>query len=192
MKVGLYFGSFNPIHHGHLIIANHIYNYTDCEEVWLIVSPQNPLKKPGTLLNDYQRLHLANLAVLDDPYLKVKDIEFRLPKPSFTVDSMAYIQEKYPENQFYIIVGADSWLNISKWKNNTQLIDNHIFIIYPRTGFPIDIPPNSKHMYVQAPLIEISASSIRSMIREKKSIRYLLPENVREEIEMAGYYKKSI
>lgn len=190
MKVGLYFGSFNPVHHGHLIVASHIADHTDCDEVWLIVSPQNPLKKTGGLLNDYQRLHLARLAVEGDRLLKVKDIEFKLPKPSFTIDSMAYIREKYPAYDFYIIVGADSWMNISKWKNYTQLTDNHIFIIYPRLGFPIDLPSSSKHIYIKAPLIEISASDIRTYIKEKKSIRYLLPEIVREEIEMGRYYKE--
>ncbi len=190
MKVGLYFGSFNPVHHGHLIVASYIVNHTDCDEVWLIVSPQNPLKKTGTLLNDYQRLHLARLAVDGDRYLKVKDIEFKLPKPSYTIDSMAYLREKYPDHHFSIIVGADSWQNISKWKNYTQLVDNHIFIIYPRLSFPVKLPENSKHVYIKAPLIEISASDIRSYIKEKKSIRYLVPENVREEIEMGRYYKE--
>lgn len=190
MKVGLLFGSFNPVHHGHLIVASHITNHTNCDEVWLIVSPQNPLKKTGTLLNDYQRLHLARLAVDGDKLLKVKDIEFKLPKPSFTIDSMTYISEKYPDFEFCIIVGADSWLNISKWKNYKQLIDNHMFIIYPRLGFPVELDSNSKHIYSKAPYIEISASEIRTLIKQKKSIRYLLPENVREEIEMGRYYKE--
>lgn len=189
MKVGLYFGSFNPVHHGHLIVASYLANQTDCDEVWLIVSPQNPLKKTTTLLNDYHRLHLVRLAIEGSHNLKVKDIEFKLPKPSFTIDTMTYINEKYPNYRFSIIVGADSWQNISKWKNYTELIDNHEFIIYPRLGFDVELPPNSRHFCIQAPLIEISASEIRAFIKEKKSIRYLLPENVREEIEMSGYYK---
>mgnify|MGYP001795895474 CR=1 FL=1 len=170
MKVGLYFGSFNPVHHGHLIVASHIADHTDCNEVWLIVSPQNPLIKTGTLLNEYQRLHLAKLAVEGDKSLKVKDIEFKMPKPSFTIDSMAYIREKYPDYEFCIIVGADSWMNISKWKNYIQLLDNHSFIIYPRLGFPVDLPYNSKHNYIKAPLIEISASAIRAFVKDTKSM----------------------
>lgn len=190
MHIGLYFGSFNPIHHGHLILAGYIADHTDCEEVWLIVSPQNPLKPVSTLLNDYQRLHLVRLAIEGDSRLKVKDIEFKLPKPSYTIDSLVYIKEKYPDHQFSIIVGADSWTNIKKWKNYTQLIDNHKFIIYPRPGFPVQLPENSSHVYLKAPLLEISAAEIRKSIKGKKSIRYLVPEAVNEEIKLGGYYKE--
>ncbi len=189
MHIGLYFGSFNPIHHGHLILAGYIADHTSCDEVWLVVSPQNPLKPASTLLNDYQRLHLVRLAIEGDKRLKVKDIEFKLPKPSYTIDTLVYIKEKYPDYSFSIIVGADSWANIEKWKNYKQLIDNHDFIIYPRPGFTVKIPSQSKHIFLDAPLLEISAASIRKNIREKRSIRYLLPEPVREEILLGGYYK---
>lgn len=182
MKVGLYFGSFNPIHNGHLIIANHVLNETKLEKVWFIVSPQNPLKKAGSLLNEYDRLHLVRLAVVEDNRFKASDIEFHLPKPSYTVDTLAYLTEKFPDNQFSIIMGADSFQNIRNWKNYQKILDNHPVYIYQRVGFEVKSEPAGNIILLNAPRIEISATHIRELIKQRKSIRYLVPEIIREEI----------
>ncbi len=188
MNIGLYFGSFNPIHAGHLIIASHIADNTDLEQVWFVVSPQNPLKPSGSLLNEYHRLHLVQTAVEGDPRFRVTDVEFKLPKPSYTIDTLTHLKERYPANQFTVIMGTDSFENIGKWKNYALLLNNYSFILYPRPGFETkDLPSNV--VLVTAPLLEISSTAIRKNIREGKSVRYLLPDNVREEIERSGYYK---
>ena len=135
MNIGLYFGSFNPIHIGHLIIANHVINFTDMNQVWLVISPQNPLKPSHTLLNEYHRLHLVQKAIEDNPKLKASDIEFRLSKPSYTIDTLIYLEEKYPKHKFSIVMGSDSFQNINNWKNAEVLKKNYSFIIYERPGF---------------------------------------------------------
>jgi nicotinate-nucleotide adenylyltransferase len=188
MKVGLYFGSFNPIHVGHLIIASHIAEYSDLNQVWFIVSPQNPLKQSATLLNEYQRLHLVQLCIDGDQRLKTSDVEFKLPKPSYTIDTLTYLKEKYSNYRFVVIMGSDSFQNIHRWKNYETLLQEYEFIIYPRPGFEITRPaPYIK--VITAPLLEISATEIRNNIKEGKSVRYLVPEKAREEIENSGYYK---
>lgn len=191
MKIGLYFGSFNPIHIGHLIIANYIAQNTQIEQVWLVVSPQNPLKNTSTLLNEYQRLHLAQLAVEQNPYIKVSDIEFKLPRPSYTIDTVAYLKEKYPQHSYSIIMGSDSFQNIHKWKNADILRKENEFIVYPRDGFSIKQVNNDieKVEIINAPLLNISATEIRKTIKQGKSIRYFVPDKVLEEIEKGGYYK---
>lgn len=189
MKVGLYFGSFNPIHNGHLIIAQHILNETDLAQVWFIISPQNPFKQQKHLLNEYDRLHLVNLAIQKTAAMKAVDIEFRLPKPSYTTTTLAYLEEKYPQHQFTIIMGSDSLQNLDKWKNAETIMNNYPIHVYTRQGFPA-IQPNVKQLTVlQAPLLEISATHIRELIQQGKSIRYLVPDIVCDEIESAGYYK---
>jgi nicotinate-nucleotide adenylyltransferase len=188
MKVGLYFGSFNPIHTGHLIIASFVANNTDVKQVWLVVSPQNPLKDNG-LLNEYHRLHLAKVAVEGDNQLRVSDVEFKLPKPSYTINALSYLQEKYPANEFAVIIGSDSFQNLHKWKDFELLIKNWAFIIYQRPGFDITETYGASITILKAPLLEISSTEIRRLVGQKKSIRYLVPENVREEIEKSGYYK---
>ena len=135
MKIGLYFGSFNPIHIGHLIIADFVANNSDVQQVWLIVSPQNPLKPSNTLLNEYHRLHLVNLAIEGNVKLKASDVEFKLPKPSYTIDTLTYLKEKYPQNEFVVVMGSDSYQNLTQWKNYTTLISNYSFIVYQRPGF---------------------------------------------------------
>lgn len=190
MKIGLYFGSFNPIHVGHLIIASHIAQNGGVEQVWLVVSPQNPLKKSSSLLNEYHRLHLAQLAVDNDPLIKICDIEFKLPKPSYTIDTLTYLEEKYPKNKFSIIMGSDSLKNIDSWKNPDLLIKKYTFIVYPRQGFEIE--NNKKEIklnIVKAPLLNISSTEIRKNIKAGKSVRYLVPESVLDEIEKGRYYK---
>jgi len=189
MKIGLYFGSFNPLHIGHLIIANHIINNTDLKKIWFVISPQNPLKLSKTLLNEYQRLHLVRLAIEDDSNLKASDIEFTLPRPSYTIDTLTYLREKYPQHQFAIIMGSDSFQNIYKWKNYQQLIDNNKIIIFKRPGFEIKKTYPSLIILDNAPLLDISSTTIRNLINDGKSIRYLVPEKVREEIENCGYFK---
>ena len=190
MKTGLYFGSFNPIHTGHLIIANHVINSTPYKKIWFVVSPQNPLKPNKALLNEYHRLHLVRLATEDNKDFKVSDAEFGLPKPSYTIDTLTYMQEKYPENEFAVILGSDSFLNLGKWKNPDQIINNYHLIVYKRPGFDIRQPPNKNITILNdSPLLEISATSIRKLIKERKSIRYLVPYIVQEEIEKGNYYK---
>lgn len=189
MKIGLYFGSFNPIHCGHLIIANHVANNTDVEQVWLVVSPHNPLKKENGLLNEYHRLHLIQVAIEGDVRLKASDIEFKLPRPSYTIDTLIYLKEKYPQHQFSIIMGSDSFQNLHKWKNFQTLLRDYHFIIYKRPGFDITANHDAKLQILEAPLLSISATAIRNLIKEKKSIRYLVPDVVRKEIEENGYYR---
>ena len=189
MKIGLYFGSFNPIHTGHLIVASYVANHTDMQQVWFIVSPQNPLKPSSVLLNEYHRLHLVRLAVEDDLRLKASEVEFKLPRPSYTIDTLTYLQEKYPQHQFSIIMGSDSFQNLPKWKNFEQLIRNHSFIIYKRPGFEVTETWNATVTILDAPMLQLSATEIRNNIKSGKTIRYLVPDKVREEIEQNSYYK---
>jgi nicotinate-nucleotide adenylyltransferase len=188
MKIGLYFGSFNPIHVGHLIIGSFVANNTDVDQVWFVVSPHNPLKKSSTLLNEYHRLHLVQLAIKDDEQLKASNIEFKLPRPSYTIDTLTYLTEKYKDYEFVVIVGSDSFQNISKWKNFEQLLKNYCLYVYQRPGFEVK-EDNSNIKILSAPLLEISSTSLRHLIKEGKTIRYLVPDGVREEIEKNRYYK---
>ena len=190
MNIGLFFGSFNPIHIGHLIIANHILNETILDKVWFVVSPQNPFKLTTSLLNEYDRLHLVRAAVEDDPRIKASDIEFGLPKPSYTVNTLAYLNEKYPGYEFSIIMGSDGFQNLHKWKNYEVIIKKCPIYIYPRPGFEVTDTWNAKVTIVDAPLLQISSTQVREMIRQGKSVRYLLPPSVLEEIEKSGYYRK--
>jgi nicotinate-nucleotide adenylyltransferase len=190
MKIGLYFGSFNPIHTGHLIIANHVLNETGLEKIWLVVSPQNPFKVSASLLNEYNRLHLAKLAIEDDNRMRVSEIEFKLPKPSYTADTLAYLSEKYPQHEFAIIMGSDSYQNLHKWKNYEVIVNNYPVYVYKREGFTIKPHLNIHPVILEAPLLQISATEIRQLIKNGKSVRYMLPEKVRDEIEQNRYYKK--
>ncbi|MBK6936136.1 MAG: nicotinate-nucleotide adenylyltransferase [Chitinophagaceae bacterium] len=190
MKIGLYFGSFNPIHIAHLIVANHIINESEIEKIWFVVSPHNPFKHEQSLLNEYHRLHLVNLAIEGDPRFKATDIEFSLPKPSYTVNTLAYLSEKYPEHAFFIIMGSDSFQNLHKWKNADVIIRNYPLYVYRRPGFEINNTIGTRLHILDAPLLELSATYIRKCISEGKSIHYIVPESVREEIERGGYYKK--
>jgi len=190
MNIGLYFGSFNPIHIGHLIIANHVLNETPVNRIWFIVSPQNPLKESKTLLNEFDRLHLVRLATQDDNRIKCSDIEFNLPKPSYTSNTLAFLSEKYPEHQFSIIMGSDSYQNLDKWKNYETIINNYPVYVYKREGHEIKKTFDKEAVTLNAPIVQISASQIRDHIRSAKSIRYLVPEIVREEIESRKFYKQ--
>jgi len=189
MRIGLYFGSFNPIHHGHLIIANHILNDSYIQKIWFVVSPQNPFKTSTSLLNEYDRLHLVNLAIEEDDRLKAVDVEFHLPKPSYTSVTLAYLQEKHPAHQFSIIMGSDSFQNIERWNNYQSIVENYQIIIYQRPGFEIHNKAAAKIEIMKAPLLDISATHIREIIKAGKSIRYLVPENVENEIEKSRFFK---
>ncbi|MCO5241371.1 MAG: nicotinate (nicotinamide) nucleotide adenylyltransferase [Chitinophagaceae bacterium] len=190
MYIGLYFGSFNPVHHGHLIIASFVSANTDLDQVWFVVSPQNPFKTSQTLLNEYQRLHLVRVAIEGEPRLRASDIEFHLPKPSYTIDTLVYLEEKYPQHRFAVIMGSDSFQNIHKWKNADVLLKRYPVFVYKRPGFNIDTVPGQMRdvTLLDAPLLQISATQIREMIKQRKSIRYLVPDGVKEEIEKNGYY----
>jgi len=189
MKIGLYFGSFNPVHMGHLIIANHAVNETDLNQVWFVVSPQNPFKQSASLLNEYHRLHMVNIAIEGESKLRTSSVEFKLPKPSYTIDTLAYLSEKYPTHQFAILMGSDGFQNLNKWKNYLTLVKNYSFYIYRRPGFEIMETFGASVNILDAPLLDISSTRIRSMILEKKSIRFLVPDVVKEEIERNAYYK---
>lgn len=189
MRIALYFGSFNPIHNGHLIIANHVLQHTDAEQVWFVVSPQNPFKQATGLLNEYQRLHLISLATEGEKNLKGSNIEFNLPKPSYTINTLTYLQEKHPEHDFIILMGSDSFQNIVKWKNADVILKNYQLYIYGRPGFEIMDTHGSNIKIIDAPLLQISATHIRELIRSGKSIRYLVPDIVMEEILRSGYYR---
>lgn len=189
MDIGLYFGSFNPVHVGHLIIASHIANTTSLNQVWFVVSPQNPFKHSSTLLNEYHRLHLVNIAIEGEQKLKTSTVEFKLPKPSYTVDTLAYLTEKYPQHTFSIVMGSDGFQNLDKWKNYQTIIANHSFFIYKRPGFDITNNFGAVIHVSDAPLLDISSTRIRDLIREKKSFRFLVPDTVKEEIEKNGYYR---
>ena len=190
MKIGLFFGSFNPIHNGHLIIANHILNESGIDKVWFVISPQNPLKNADGLLNNYDRLHLVSKAIENDMRMKASDIEFHLPKPSYTVTTLSYLKEKYPEHEFTIIMGSDSFQNLSKWKNFKIIVNNYQLIIYKRPGFGIENHLGAKIIIMNAPLLEISATYIRELVKENKSIKYLVPNNIEEEIKTNRFYNQ--
>jgi nicotinate-nucleotide adenylyltransferase len=189
MKVGLYFGSFNPVHVGHLIIANHIANNCELDQVWFVVSPQNPFKNPTALLNQYHRLYLVKAAIDGEKKLRASSVEFKLPSPSYTVDTLAYLKEKFPAYSFSLIMGSDGFQNISKWKNYQVILNNHLIYIYRRPGFDINNIHNANIIELDAPLLEISSTKIREMIKQRQSIRFLVPDVVKEEIENNNYYK---
>ena len=192
MKIGLYFGSFNPVHNGHLIIAKHVINNTDLKQVWMVISPQNPLKKSNSLLNKYDRLNMVQSALEGETKIKTSTIEFNLPSPSFTIDTLAYLKEKHKQHQFSIIMGSDSFTNIKKWKNYEMIIKNYEIYIYQRTGYPIQNIEEAIVSKLEAPLIEISSSAIRKIIKEGKSIRYLVPDVVNQQIKENKYYRKKL
>lgn len=192
MKVGLYFGSFNPVHVGHLIIANHIAYHSNLDKVWMVVSPRNPFKDSEQLLNEYDRLHLVGLAVENEPRLQVSNIEFSLPRPSYTIDTLTYLQEKYPDTEFSIIMGSDGFQNIEKWKNAETILNSYPILVYIRPGFEKLPQLKGNISVVEAPMLSISSTHVRQCILSGKSIRYLVPDLVLEEIERSGYYLKKV
>ena len=191
MNVALYFGSFNPIHHGHLIIANEIMQQENYQELWFVISPQNPFKNENNLLNANHRFHLLQLAVEGEYKLKASNIEFKLPKPSYTVNTLVYLKEKYPNHQFDIVLGSDGFQNIIKWKNSAFIIENYKFLIYKRPGYDINNEAMANIKIIEGPQLYISSTHIRKLIEEQKSIKYLVPDLVAGEIKARGYYNLS-
>jgi len=189
LKIGLYFGSFNPVHIGHLIIANYVANNTPLNQIWFVISPQNPLKKKGSLLNEQHRKHLIDLSIDGEKKLRTSNVEFKLPQPSYTIDTLTYLDEKHPQHHFSIIMGSDSYHNIKRWKNYEILLANYEIYIYQRPGFMISNTLNARVTLLNAPLLDISSTHIRNLIHLKKSIRFLVPDLVKEEIEKHQYYK---
>jgi nicotinate-nucleotide adenylyltransferase len=190
MNTGLFFGSFNPIHIGHLAIAEYMVEFTDLEQIWFVVSPHNPLKLKDTLLADHHRLEMVHLAVDQDKRFRVSDIEFRMPMPSYTIDTLTYLVEKFPDHKFSLILGEDNLESFRKWKNANQIVQNYHRYIYPRFASTKENLPYTENMsMVNAPRIEISSSFLRQSIKDGKSVRYFLPEKVFEYIDQMNFYK---
>jgi nicotinate-nucleotide adenylyltransferase len=190
-RIGLFFGSFNPIHIGHLIIGEYMADRTDLQQVWFVVSPHNPLKAQASLAKDFDRLHMVQLAIEDNPRLKASNIEFSLPKPSYTIDTMAYLHEKYPEHQFALIMGSDNLESIHKWKNYELLLERYPIHVYNRPGSEnLKQPVNSNIIFHEVPLLYISSTSIRQSIAQGHSIRYMVPENVYQFLDGSRLYRQ--
>ncbi|MCX8490067.1 MAG: nicotinate (nicotinamide) nucleotide adenylyltransferase [Cyclobacteriaceae bacterium] len=188
-KIGLFFGSFNPIHMGHLIIANVMAHNTDLDKVWLVVSPQNPFKPSKGLLHEFDRYDLVKAAIADNYKLEASDVEFHLPKPSYTIHTLAHLGEKYPTKEFKVIIGEDNLENFTKWKNHAQILAQFGLYVYPRPHVTNSELKRHPHVtMVEAPMIDISATYIRNCIKNNKSIRYLVPEAVENMIRMKNFY----
>ncbi|EKB61744.1 nicotinate (nicotinamide) nucleotide adenylyltransferase [Bergeyella zoohelcum] len=192
-QIGLFFGSFNPIHIGHIILANHILEFSDLDEIWFVVTPHNPFKEKKTLLNDQNRLYMVELALKNYPNMKASNIEFSLPQPSYTIDTLAYLKERHPSYTFSLIMGEDNLSGLPKWKNADVLIAHYPIYVYPRLG---ENPPAGKKLLelptiqkVDAPIIELSATQIRNMIKENKNVRPMLPPEVFDYLDGSSFYK---
>lgn len=190
MKTGLFFGSFNPVHVGHMIIANYMATQTDLKEVWMVVSPQNPFKNKKSLARDHDRLHLVNLAIDDNPNLRASNVEFDLPKPSYTIDTLTFLKEKYPKREFALIMGGDNLGSFHKWKNYEQILAHHELYVYKRPGYELgDLATHPKVHLQEAPLMQISASYIRQCLKDGHSIQYLVPEPVHDYLMKTPLYR---
>jgi len=189
VKVGLFFGSFNPVHIGHLIIANIMVETSDLNKVWFIVSPQNPHKVSKSLAHEFDRYDMVDAAIADNYHLSVSDIEFNMPKPSYTVDTLAYLTDKNPGKEFSLIIGEDNLRSFPKWKNHEVILENYGLYVYPRPS--ANKPELSSHAnvhWIDAPILDISATYIRSLVKENKSIKYLVPESVEQLIKLRKLY----
>ena len=189
MKIGLFFGSFNPIHIGHKVIASYLVDFTDLDKVMFLVSPQNPLKQKISLLDQYHRLQIIRAEIEDNSKLAVSDIEFDMPKPSYTIDTLVRLKEKYPENDYSIIMGSDNLQNFHKWKNYEQILEDYSIYIYPRPGYEISGSHKNIHVIEGVPQMEISSSFIRKSIKEGKDISYLMPEKAWIYTDEMNFYK---
>jgi nicotinate-nucleotide adenylyltransferase len=191
MKIGLFFGSFNPIHNGHLVIAGYLAEYTDLQQIWMVVSPHNPLKPIGSLLQDYHRFHLVELGIGDYKKIKPSKIEFELPRPSYTINTLAYLKERYPKHNFSLIMGSDNLETFHKWKNFEIMLEEHDIYVYPRPlhdGGNLRGHPRVK--WVNAPHMELSSTFIRNAIKEGKDVRYMMPEAVASYIDEMHFYER--
>lgn len=189
-KTGLFFGSFNPVHLGHLMIANYMYEYTDIEELWFVVSPHNPLKERTTLLPDHHRLEMVNLAIGDDVRFRSSDIEFRLAKPSYTIDTLTYLQERFPVREFILISGTDIFPTFHKWKNWETLLEFYKLYVYPRPGSQDhELTRHPSIRMFNAPQVEISSSFIRQAISEGRNVSHFVPEKVWKYIKEMHFYE---
>ncbi len=191
MKVGLFFGSFNPVHIGHIVLANYMAEYTDLQQIWFVVSPHNPHKEKSSLLNGHQRLHMVNLATETHPAFRSCNIEFSLSQPSYTVNTLVHLKEKYPQHAFALIMGADNLQTFHKWKNHEEILKRHQLYIYPRPGF--DTSSYNKHPQVkvtQAPLMEVSSTFIRQAIRDKKNVSGFMPQTVWQYLREMHFYER--
>jgi len=192
MNIGLYFGTFNPIHVGHMIIANHIVEFSDLDEVWFVVTPHNPFKKKSTLLEDNHRLQMVRIATEDFPKLKPSNIEFNLPQPNYTVNTLTHLYEKYPQHHFSLIMGEDNLQSFHKWKNYENILKNHQLYVYPRVyenHTKSKFHDHQKVQFVNAPIVEISSTFIRKSIKEGKNITPLLPKSVWVYLDEMNFYK---
>lgn len=190
-KVGLFFGSFNPVHVGHMIIANYMVEHSDLDEIWMVVSPQNPHKQKKSLASEYDRYHLVELAIGENPSIKASDIEFKLPKPSYTIDTLTYLYEKYPHHSFSLIMGGDNLGSFHKWKNYEKILELCNIYVYQRPSY--ELGPLAEHERVtllDAPLLQISASYIRKQLKEDKSIKYLVTEPVYDYLMDSNLYRE--
>src|SRR5690606_20206247 len=182
MHIGLFFGSFNPVHVGHTVLANYMLSFTDMEQVWLVLSPQNPLKQKQQLLNQHNRLLLVNLAIDEHPNMRSSNIEFSLPKPSYTINTLTHLKEKYPQHQFSLIMGQDNLQTFSKWKNYEEILKRYHIYVYPRPNTGLGDFENHPNVHLtNAPMMDISSTFIRKAIKEKKDVRFFLPHKVWEE-----------
>ncbi len=191
MKIGLFFGSFNPIHVGHMVLANYMLEFTDLDRIWFVVSPQNPLKNKSTLLDEKQRLQMVDLAIGDNTKLKASNIEFKLPQPSYSIVTLTYLKEKFPKHEFVLIMGADNLNSFHKWKNYEEILKQYELYVYPRPdtdGGEFKTHPKVK--FTNAPLMEVSSSAIRKAIQEGKDVRYFVPEMVWKYMKEMHFYEK--
>ncbi len=189
-KIGLFFGSFNPVHTGHMIIANIMAENTDLDKVWFVVSPQNPFKPSRGLLHEFDRYDMVKAAIADNYKLEVSDVEFNMPRPSYTVDTLTFLSEKHPQMKFSVIIGQDNLTAFEKWKNHDQILEHYGLYVYPRPETkPSDIRNHPHIKMIEAPLLDISATYIRQCIKNNKSVRYLVPEPVEQMIRLRNFYK---
>jgi nicotinate-nucleotide adenylyltransferase len=191
MKTGLFFGSFNPVHNGHMVIAGFMSEFTDLEQIWMIVSPHNPLKPAGTLLQDYHRFRLVELAIDGNRKIRASKIEFELPRPSYTIITLTHLTEKYPDHEFALIMGSDNLESLHKWKNYEAILEYYDIYIYERPGFNGgDLRNHPRVKFTKAPLMEISSSFIRQSIKDRKDVRYMMPQSVFNYIDEMHFYEK--
>ncbi len=189
MKIGLFFGSFNPMHVGHKVIASYLAEFSDLEKVMFVVSPQNPFKEKKSLLDQNHRLQIIRAEVYDNNNLDVTDIEFSMPQPSYTIDTLVRLKEDYPENEYSLIIGADSLQNFHKWKNYEQILEDYSIYVYPRPGYEINGSHKNIHIVNGVPQMEISASFIRNSIKDRKDVSYLMPEKAWKYTDEMNFYK---